>query len=298
MPRSPHVLVVDDEPANVDIAQRVLQANGYEVSIATDGEEAWERLQDPAFPLVHALLLDRMMPRLDGMGLLARIQEDPRLRRIPVIFLTADPNAELVSQSIQAGAYYHLTKPFERPLLLSVVESTVKARAELLDMEHQLESASRAASLLHHGEFRFQRPEEARALANLLSQACPDPYSAALGLWELFQNAVEHGNLELTYEDKGRLLRERGLAEELEERLSRAPFNQRWVRVSYTRDHLGHTFTITDEGPGFEWDRYLDLHPDRAFHSHGRGIAMARQLCFRSVEYQGRGNAVTARISV
>lgn len=297
MPQTPHVLVVDDEITNVDIVQRVLESQGYEVSTALDGESAWELLQDPALPMVHTIILDRMMPNLDGMGLLARLQQDQRLRRIPVIFLTADRNAELISQSIQAGAFFHLTKPIERSLLFSALESTVKLRAEFMDLEHQLESAGRATSLLHAAEFRFRRPEEARALATLLSQSCPDPYGAALGLWELFQNAVEHGNLELTYEDKGRLLKSRELEAELEHRLSQPPYGDRVVRVSYARDHLGHRFTITDEGPGFEWSRFLELHPDRAFHSHGRGIAMARQLCFQELEYQGRGNVVIARIN-
>ena len=297
-PRNPHVLVVDDEPANVDIVRRVLEGAEYRVSSSADGEEAWQQLQDPSFPLVHAILLDRMMPHLDGMGLLARLQADPRLRRIPVIFLTADRNADLVSESIQAGAYYHLTKPFDRALLLSLVEATVKVRTDLLEMEHQLLAASQATGLLEEAAFRFRRPEEARALATLLSQACPDPYSAALGLWELFQNAVEHGNLELTYEDKGRLLKNRELEEELRERLGRSPYQDRWVQVHYRRDAQGHLYTIRDEGPGFDWTRFLELHPDRAFHSHGRGIAMARQLCFQSLDYQGRGNVVVARITV
>ncbi len=292
----PHILLVDDEELNQDVLRRTLEAASYAVLSAGDGEEAWEILQDPATPSIQAILLDRMMPRLDGMGLLARLQEDHRLRRIPVVLQTADANPKLVAESIRAGAFYHLTKPFQREVFLSVVEAAVKERLDVEEVQQQLDFSARGATLLQRGEFRFQRTEEGRALASLLSQVCPDPYDAVLGLWEMFLNAVEHGNLGLSYEDKGRLLKERRLTEEIQHRLTLAPYRDRWVRVSYERDADSHVFTIADEGEGFDWSRYMDLDPERAFHSHGRGIAMARHLTFSEISYQGRGNVVVARV--
>jgi phosphoserine phosphatase RsbU/P len=53
-------------------------------------------------------------------------------------------------------------------------------------------------------------------------------------------------------------------------------------------------FTIRDEGPGFEWQKYLDVDPRRAFDNHGRGIAIARGMSFDRLEYRGRGNEVVA----
>ncbi len=293
----PHLLLVDDEELNQDVLRRSLESASYEVLVAGDGEEAWNLLLDPTTPPIQAILLDRMMPRLDGMGLLARLQADHRLRRIPVILQTADGNPSLVAESIRSGAFYHLTKPFQRDVLLSIVEAAVKERLDVEEVQQRLDGAARAASLICQGEFKFQRPEEGRALASLLSQACPDPYDAALGLWELFLNAVEHGNLGLSYEDKGRLLRERRLTQAMDERLQEAPYRDRWVRVTYQREPGGLVFTIQDEGEGFDWNQYLDLDPERAFHAHGRGIAMARHLCFSEVSYLGRGNVVVARIS-
>ncbi len=294
----PHILLVDDEELNQYVLRRTLEAASYAVLSAGDGQEAWEILNDPATPSIQAILLDRMMPRLDGMGLLARLQEDHRLRRIPVVLQTADANPSLVADSIRAGAFYHLTKPFQRDVFLTIVEAAVKERLDVEEVQQRLDSAARAATLLHQAEFRFQRTDEGRALASLLSQACPEPYDAVLGLWELFLNAVEHGNLGLSYEDKGRLLKERNLNREIQERLAVAPYRDRWVKVTYQRDAEGHLYTIQDEGDGFEWGQYLDLDPERAFHSHGRGIAMARHLCFSELSYQGRGNIVVARIKV
>ncbi|HJV23824.1 MAG TPA: response regulator [Holophagaceae bacterium] len=292
----PHILLVDDEELNRDVLRRTLEAASYEVVVAGDGEEAWAILNDREAPNVQAILLDRMMPRLDGMGLLARLRDDHRLRRIPVILQTADANPALVAESIRAGAFYHLTKPFQREVFLSVVEAAFKERHDVEEVQQRLDAASRAATLLYAAEFRFQGVEEGRALASLLSQACPEPYDAALGLWELFLNAVEHGNLGLTYEDKGRLLKDRRLDQEIRARLDQAPYRDRWVKVTYRRDAEGHTYTVQDEGEGFDWARYMDLDPERAFHAHGRGIAMARYICFAEISYQGRGNVVVARI--
>ncbi|HJV91352.1 MAG TPA: response regulator [Holophagaceae bacterium] len=292
----PHILLVDDEELNREVLRQTLEYAAYDVLVAGDGEEAWSILNDRDTPPIQTILLDRMMPRLDGLGLLARLREDHRLRRIPVILQTGDADPALVAQSIRAGAFYHLTKPFQREVFLSVVEAAFKERLDVEELEQRLDSASRAATLMHAAEFRFQTVSEGRALASLLSQACPEPYDAALGLWELFLNAVEHGNLGLTYEDKGRLLKDRQLDQEIQARLTQAPYRDRWVRVTYQRDSEGHTYTIQDEGAGFDWARYLDLDPDRAFHAHGRGIAMARYLCFAAVSYQGRGNVVVARI--
>lgn len=292
----PHLLLVDDEVLNQDVLRRTLEAESYEVLVAGDGEEAWALMNDPATPPIQAILLDRMMPRLDGMGLLERMQGDHRFRRVPVILQTADANPGLVADSIRAGAFYHLTKPFQREVLLTVVEAAVKERHHVEEVHQKLEAGTRAASLLRQAEFRLQRPEEGRALATLLSQACPEPYDAALGLWELLLNAVEHGNLGLTYEDKGRLIKERQLDQEIRARLAEPTYANRWVVVTYERDAEGFLYTIRDDGDGFDWNRYLELDPERAFHAHGRGIAMARHLCFSEVNYLGRGNVVVARI--
>ncbi len=290
----PHLLVVDDDELNQDVLRRTLELESHKVLVAGDGEEAWALLQDPATPPIQAILLDRMMPRLDGMGLLQRLQGHPRLRRIPVILQTADPNPSLIAESIREGAFYHLTKPFQRDVLYTVVEAAVRERHQLEEVHQRLEAGTRAASLLSQAEFRFRTPEEGRALATLLSQTCPDPYDASLGLWELLLNAVEHGNLGLSYEEKGRLLKERRLDQEIQSRLSDPRYAHRQVEVTFQRLGPSLVFLITDEGEGFDWTRYLDLDPERAFHAHGRGIAMARHLCFTQVTYRGRGNSVEA----
>jgi len=70
------------------------------------------------------------------------------------------------------------------------------------------------------------------------------------------------------------------------------------VEVWFERRSEEVTITIKDQGPGFDWRRYLEMSPDLAFQTHGRGIAMARALCFDGLDYLGVGNEVVCTMKV
>ncbi|WP_432719603.1 response regulator [Jeongeupia wiesaeckerbachi] len=289
------ILVVDDEPFNLEILGEHLTDVGYEVVTAEDGEAAWSLLtHDRDF---DTILLDRMMPRMDGMALLARLKQS-EISHIPVIMQTAVGAAENVREGLAAGAYYYLIKPFQRDMLLAIVGAAVKFYREKRQLESQLEAQASTYRLLERGEFRFRTLDEARQLTLLLSNACPEPQRVAVGLSELLVNAVEHGNLGISYADKTRLLQQGRWQEEVEVRLASADYRRRNVHVAFEKRVDTLVFTITDEGEGFEWQPFLEFSPERAFDPHGRGISMARMLSFDSVEYQGCGNAVIARVLI
>jgi DNA-binding response OmpR family regulator len=288
------VLIVDDEPFNLEILSEHLSDAGYEVVVAEDGEVAWQILsQDRAFDTV---LLDRMMPRMDGMALLARLRQQPEFEHLPVIMQTAVGAAENVREGLAAGAYYYLIKPFQRDMLLAIVAAAVNFHREKSQLDAQLAAQASSYHLLMKGEFHFQTLEEARHLTLLLSNACPEPQRVALGLSELLVNAVEHGNLAISYAEKTRLLQHGCWQDEVEARLTLPEYEKRKVKVAFYREEEDIIFTITDEGKGFEWQPFLEMSPERAFDPHGRGISMARMLSFQSVEYKGCGNQVIARV--
>ena len=291
---APRILLVDDTPLNLEALARALQVEGAELFMAVDGEEAWTQMDaDPSFDLV---LLDQMMPKLDGLGLLRRMKEDGRFKRVPVILQTADGAPERIAEGIAAGAFYYLTKPLNLHILRGVVRAALETREDALRMEADLKAGSLATPLLLRAEFSYRTQEDAHALAALLARAFPDPERVSMGIWELLINAVEHGNLEITYEEKTKLMQERRLAEEVAERLRRPAFQARRALASLERSAGALVLTVEDEGPGFDWTPYLELSPDRAFHTHGRGIAMAKALCFDEVRYEGRGNRVVAKV--
>lgn len=287
------ILVVEDEPINLEILLAVLQGEGYRTTPATTGSSAWQLLNDhpERFDLV---LLDRMMPDMDGIELLRNIKDHPSLVHTPVIMQTSVTGESAIAEGLSAGAYYYLTKPFSADTLLAIVAAAERD----LGIYNQLRQAARqtthALRHLSSAEFRFRTLSDARDLATVLANVTPDPERTVLGLSELMLNAVEHGNLGISYHEKSLLIRNNSFTDEVDRRLSDPTFANKQVVVHFKREPDALHFVITDQGNGFEWQRYLEFSPDRAFDLHGRGIAMANKLSFDHIQYIGCGNTVEA----
>jgi adenylate cyclase len=110
------LLVVDDNAMNRDLLSRQLARRGFTVAVAVDGIDALERLEEQEFDLV---LLDLIMPRMDGVETLRRIKRDDRLSRTPVIMISSLDEIDSVVRCLEIGAQDYLTKPFH-PTLLEV----------------------------------------------------------------------------------------------------------------------------------------------------------------------------------
>ncbi len=118
-----HILVVDDIESNRDLLARRLRQQGHAVSCAEGGFEALERLRIGDFDLV---LLDLMMPEINGYEVLLKIREDKHLRTIPVIMISALEEADSVIRCIEAGATDYLQKPFNPILLKARINSGLR----------------------------------------------------------------------------------------------------------------------------------------------------------------------------
>ncbi len=292
---SAHILVVEDEPINLDILVENLQAEGYRTTSATCGEEAWRLIQQTpnAFDVI---LLDRIMPDIDGIEILRRLRSNAGPSDAPVIMQTAMTADADVAAGLRAGAYYYLTKPFSAVTLLAIVAAAIKDYRLRLDLQRDVRETSHAMHCLNQAKFKFNTPDEARKLATLLAQTAPDPSRAVLGLTELMLNAIEHGNLGITYAEKSLLIGADRLQTEIALRLAMPAYAERRVTVEFERNVEAVSYLIRDEGKGFQWREFLDISPDRAFDTHGRGIAMSRMLSFDRMEYRANGNEVVAAI--
>lgn len=288
------ILAVDDEPINQMIMEECLAAEGYQVDLAEDGDVAWAMMQDKDYDL---LILDRIMPNLDGLSLLKRAKADERWAPVPVIMQTAAASQHQVREGIEAGAYYYLTKPYEAKVLRMLVASVVQDIQEKKRLKEAGTHLHTTLRLLGYGEFTFRSLDEARSIAAGISALCQGGDSAGMGLLELLVNAIEHGNLGITYAEKTQLRINGQWEEEITRRLSCEPWAQRCAQLSFRRQNDEIEFTITDQGEGFDWRPFLGFAPERAFDPNGRGIAMAKMLGFISLEYQGNGNSVVVRAS-
>ena len=132
MPDKARILIVDDEPFNVDYLEQELEEAEYATASAANGQEALEKVRSEAPDLI---LLDIMMPVMDGFQVLRRLKADETTRDIPVIVISASNNLESVVRGIQLGAEDYLPKPFEPVLLHARICSSLE-RKRLRDLEH------------------------------------------------------------------------------------------------------------------------------------------------------------------
>ena len=289
------LLLVDDEPFSLELMSELLESDGYKTVQADSGEEAWARLE-AEHERFCAVLLDKMMPGLNGMELLARIKESPDMESLPVIIQSAFGSPGSIQQGMSAGAFFFLSKPFSRDMLLAVVKAAVSHWDRQLYFREMGLHQEGTMMLLQEAEFTLRTLQEAHAVTALLARACPVPERVASGLYELIANAVEHGNLEFGFQDKQRLLAEEGWSNALQSRLSDPAYAQRQVSVRFQRSAEDITFTITDQGRGFDWRAILNAGPAALLRPHGRGILLAKLSSFDQLEYPGDGNQVIARL--
>ena len=118
--KSPVVLVVDDDPDILEALSEILEAEGFQIRRARHGKEALERLT-PEPP--QLILLDLMMPVMDGWEFAHQLRQQPGGKDIPIIVLSADRNVAVKAREI--GASGHLAKPFELNDLLGLVQATL-----------------------------------------------------------------------------------------------------------------------------------------------------------------------------
>jgi adenylate cyclase len=151
------ILIVDDEPLNIDLLEQELDQLGYETISAGDGQAALDTLASEAVDLV---ILDVMMPRLDGYDVLQRLKSDPKLHHLPILMVSALNELASVVRCIELGAEDYLPKPFDPVLLRARIGACLEKKRlhdrelfYLKEIERQLEvierERERADRLLH-----------------------------------------------------------------------------------------------------------------------------------------------------
>lgn len=148
---TPLILIVEDNPASLEIMQLRLEASGYQVITATDGEAGLEAAQTS---LPDLILLDLMMPKMDGLEVSRRLKGNEQLPFMPIIMVTAKTDTKDVIAGLEAGGDEYLTKPVDHGSLVARVKSMLRIK-ELHDtvleqsaqLENQLKTASKIQTL-------------------------------------------------------------------------------------------------------------------------------------------------------
>ena len=136
-----NILIVDDEPINIQLLGSVLREFNYEVQFATSGEEALDWVNSEFFDLI---LLDLVMPGMDGYEVCKRIKNKRATNTIPIVFLSASSGAEKITKGFETGAVDYITKPFNRVELLTKVKTHLelkRSREKLASQKKELDEA-------------------------------------------------------------------------------------------------------------------------------------------------------------
>jgi diguanylate cyclase (GGDEF)-like protein len=147
------ILIVDDNPLNLQVLGAVLESTGFELAFLTQGAIvlSWAREHEPT-----VILLDIMMPDMDGIEVCRALKNDPTTKDIPVIFVTARTETDEVVKGFDAGAVDYVTKPFNVPELMARVKTHAELRNARLELERYVAKLSEAneklALLVRHTE--------------------------------------------------------------------------------------------------------------------------------------------------
>lgn len=291
----PTILIVDDEPINLDIICAHLENDNYKLVTANDGQEAWSLLESSPESF-DTIILDRMMPTLDGMQLLANIKENEMMEHVPVVMQTAKAENQDVIEGLKAGAYYYLTKPYNGDVLKTIVRSAVNDRLHEKSLHESLRQGRQIFDLMTFGRFKIRNLLQCNLVASQVAHLCPQPHRVVTGISELLINALEHGNRRIGYDEKSKLMRSGMWQLEIERRLKSKQNSGGFIELEFNVHAESVQIRIRDQGQGFDWTPYMDFDPDRAFDPHGRGIAVARLSSFDDLEYIGEGNEVIATV--
>jgi CheY-like chemotaxis protein len=120
--KKPIVLCVDDEPANLKLLDNILVPRGYEVVSVASGEDALRKIKTGTIDLV---LMDLMLPGMDGLQVSRKIKDNKKYRNIPIIMLTAYTGVESYIKSLSSEVFAYLQKPFETKELVNLVRAAL-----------------------------------------------------------------------------------------------------------------------------------------------------------------------------
>jgi len=284
------ILIVEDSPTQAAQIELMLVDSNYETLTATDGVLALQLIEATPPDLI---LTDLHMPNMNGLELVEQVRQ--QYDSIPVILMTADGTETIAVEALQKGAASYIPKRMLERDLIGIVENILSMLKEeqshrsvfqalvesnasyTFGNDHQIVGA-----MVHHFE---------QVLRNMQYSDETGLLRITLALRESLINAIDHGNLELDSDlrdDQPETYVQMGV-----DRRTQAPYQDRHVTLKATIAPEHVTFTVCDEGPGFDPSQIPDpTDPENLILAHGRGL-MLIQTFMDEVKHNSTGNEIT-----
>ncbi|MGE3318048.1 MAG: response regulator [Candidatus Berkiella sp.] len=288
------ILVIDDEANNLEIIEGFLRIGHFEEYdiIKCQSAQAGLKILLEDAQNIDVIILDQMMPGMSGFDLVKKVKDTPVLKRIPIIMQTASDDKIQLVEGFKLGIYHYLIKPY----LPSVLNAVVRGALDVYNKQRELAVALGHSKLLYecveNASFKINNLDQANKISISLAQLFPNPEKVVLGISEILVNAIEHGNLNISYEEKSELNLKSQWKDEIEKRLNMPEYKDKAVTINFAKKKDEIILSVQDEGEGFDYKRYMEFDPSRSTHNHGRGIAFANNISFDRLEYVGTGNQV------
>jgi len=282
---------VDDQEALRSLLARLLEREGFDAVQAEDGAQAVEMFRSES-PLV--VVSDIMMPRMDGLTLLNEIRRIDR--NATVILMTGQGNEDVLLKALRGGATNFFKKPFNVRELIDEIRKVVEFRLEAA-------RSSLFSPLLVEETKRFVMPRADSPFFPIINQITlqlpcllpqEDILNLKIGIEEVITNAIEHGNLGISFEEKSKAIQEGRLAELIADKGRESDAAGRAVGITSRLSPRLFEITIRDDGKGFDWRTLPAVEPENLLAFNGRGIFLTK-IYFDEVTYNNAGNEVTLR---
>lgn len=187
------VLIVDDNPKNIQVLGNILSENNYEIEYAENGEEAVEIVADDDFDVI---LMDVMMPIMNGFEACTSIKANKEKSEIPIIFLTAKTDSESISKGFECGGIDYVTKPFNQNELLARVETHVSLKAskdQLKNMNRILEEKveERTEELRIANEELSELDTAKNEFLKIISHEIRTPLNGIFGFMDILKDKLD-----------------------------------------------------------------------------------------------------------
>lgn len=284
------LLVIDNNHDAVNFLREMLDNSPYTIVSTNDGEEGFNiLLQDP--DRFSAIILGQNIQGINGVRLVHKINSSSSMKTIPVIMEASTGTMEEMEICIRAGARYYIPKPIDKAAIPRIIATAIRDQARYREAEQSVWSYKPINTMVH-ATFKIKSLHDVQPISSLIANECPNPRLAAVGISEILINAIEHGNLGITYQEKTILHEKEQWLSEIERRLQLPENKDKHVIVVFSKTDGHINIRITDHGEGFNWREYQTLDSTRVFDNHGRGIIMARNLAFEDMIYHGKGNDV------